>query len=136
MSLDLKVYYPAALFNFIFYYNEELAALFCFCHGVACLLWFCLISRKEIRKDFLDRWWCWLSSISCTSSISNYICAIYTGFYIPFGNGFKCRNNKISIYVIFPPSVVILNAPLQGVNGKGVSNLISHLHKCEASLSC
>lgn len=137
LSLDLKAYYQAPLLNFIFCYNEEPAALFCFSHDVECFLWFCCISSKEIRKEILDRWWSWLWVVIHMQAPSRITFVPYAlAFTFPLEMVLSAGTNKISKYVIFPPPMVILNAPLQGVNGRSVSNLVSHLHKCEASLSC
>jgi len=55
--------------------------------------------------------------------------------FVPYVLAFKfplkmvssAGTNKISKYVIFPPPVVILTAPLQGINGRGVSLTSYHI---------
>lgn len=48
-------------------------------------------------------------------------------FTFPLEMVLSAGTNKISKYVTFPPLVVTLNAPLQGVNGQGVSQTSYHI---------
>lgn len=121
----------------IFFYSGEPAALPWFSHGVTCFLWFCCISSKRIRKDFLDRWWCCLWAVIHMQSLSRITFVPYAlTFTFPLEMVLRAGTSKTSKYVISLPPMVILNALLQGANGQGVSNLTSHFCKGEAGLSC
>lgn len=79
------------------------------------------IKQEDLKGLFGQMVVLTLSCNSYASSVQNYICAICTVLYIPFGNDFKCRSKQDLKICHFSPSVVVLSTPLQGVNEWDVS---------------
>lgn len=103
MSLDLKTYYQEPLLNFLFcfvlfnYAEEPIVFVFVsvFFFPFFLMVLYAFSDLLHIKQGLFGQMV--VLTLSCNSyanSVQNYICAICTVFYTPFGNGFKCRNKQ------------------------------------------
>lgn len=102
MGLDLKAYYQESLFNIFFFalfclitLKSQLFFGFVFVFPFFLMVLYAFSDLLHIKQGLSGQMVVLtLSCNSYASSVQNYICAICTVFYIPFGNGFKRRNKQ------------------------------------------